>query len=305
MSPVAASHPGTSLSPLWLLVLVTSLVSSPLLGRESGAISVLDDSGVTVRLAAHAKRIVSLSPHVTELVFAAGAGDTLVGAVSFSDYPPQAQRILRVGDASRLDRESLLALRPDLIVAWPSGNRPQDLDWLEQRGIAVYRSEPRELEDIAGNIRNIGQLAGTESIAETAAEAFSTRLAELSRDYAQQTSLRVFYQIWSKPLMTIGANHLINRVLRLCRGQPLFPDLAPLTPTVSREAVILANPQAIVAALPEQGDDDPFVKWRHWTNLEAVRENRLIGVDPDLIHRPTPRILDGAEVICQGLHGSQ
>jgi len=265
-------------------------------------IRVIDDSGREVRLDAPAVRIVTLTPHTTELVYAAGAGSRLVGTTAFSNYPEEASLITRVGDATHLDRERLLALAPDLVLAWPSGNNPRDLAWLEDRGIPIYRSEPVELGAIADNIRDIGRLAGSDTAAETVAAHFDARLAELRLRYTRQPPVRVFYQVWPDPLFTVGNGHLISRVLELCGGLPLFPDLVPVSPTVSREAVILANPQAIVAALPERGTDDPFDRWRRWESVEAVRERRFITVHPDLVHRATPRILDGAEQICRGLH---
>jgi iron complex transport system substrate-binding protein len=273
----------------------------PTAGGES-ALGVVDDSGRQVRLEAPAQRIVTLAPHGAELVFAAGAGAKLVGATFFSNYPPAAAQVPRIGDAARLDRERLLALEPDLVIAWSSGNRSQDLAWLEKRGIALYRSDPAELQDIAENIREIGGLAGSGDIAAAAAARFAERLAELRQKYSRQTPLRVFYQIWPSPLFTVGNGHIISQVLALCGGRTLFSDLTTPTPTVSREAVILANPQAIVAAITEQGGDDPFTQWRRWRSIEAVRAERFIRVPADLIHRPTPRILDGAELICRGLH---
>jgi len=262
---------------------------------------VVDDSGREVQLPAPAQRIITLTPHGTELVFAAGAGNRLVGTTAFSNHPQAAKQLPRIGDAARLDRERLLVLAPDLVIAWPSGNNPRDLAWLERRGIPLYHSEPEELEQIAENIREIGRLAGSAAKAEEAAAHFDRRLAKLRQDYAGLPPLRVFYQIWPSPLLTAGKGHIITQVLRLCGGRPLFPQLTALTPRVSREAVILADPQAMVAALPEQGSDDPFAQWRSWKSMEAVREGRLVGVHPDLIHRPTPRILEGAEVICRGL----
>ncbi len=268
----------------------------------ASALDIVDDSGRQVRLEAPAQRLVTLSPHGAELVFAAGAGAKLVGATSFSNYPPAATQVPRIGDAARLDRERLLALKPDLVIAWPSGNRPQDLAWLEKRGIAMYRSDPAELQDIAENIREIGHLAGREDIASAAATQFSNRLAALRQQYFRQTPLRVFYQVWPSPLFTVGSGHIISQVLALCGGRTLFSDLTTPSPTVSREAVLLANPQAIVAAISERGGDDPFTHWRRWRSIEAVRSERLIPVPADLIHRATPRILEGAELICRGLH---
>ena len=280
---------------------MAGLAANPATG-ETPPLNVVDDSGRQVQLKAPAERIVTLAPHGAELVFAAGSGAKLVGATAFSNYPPQAAQVPRIGDAARLDREHLLALEPDLIIAWPSGNRPQDLAWLERRGITLYRSDPAELQDIAENIREIGRLAGSGDIASVTALQFSNRLAELRRQYSGQTPLRVFYQIWPSPLFTVGDGHIISQVLTLCGGRTLFPDLTAPNPTVSREAVILADPQAIVAAIPEQGGDDPFIQWRRWRSIEAVRADRFIRVPANLIHRPTPRILDGAELICRGLH---
>ncbi len=286
---------------LWFFATVAGLATHPTAAGAS-ALGMVDDSGRRVQLEAPAQRLVTLSPHGAELVFAAGAGAKLVGTTSFSNYPPAATQVPRIGDAARLDRERLLALEPDLVIAWPSGNRPQDLVWLERRGIAMYRSDPAELQDIAENIREIGHLSGHGDIASAAATQFSNRLAELRRQYFRQTPLRVFYQVWPSPLFTVGNDHIISQVLALCGGRTLFSDLTTPSPTVSREAVLLANPQAIVAAISEQDGDDPFTYWRRWRSIEAVRMERLIPVPADLIHRPTPRILNGAELICRGLH---
>ena len=288
---------------LWLFAAAASVTATPTAGGES-ALGVVDDGGRQVQLEAPAQRIVTLAPHGAELVFAAGAGAKLVGATSFSNYPPEAEQVPRIGDAARLDRERLLALEPDLVIAWPSGNRPQDLAWLEKRGITLYRSDPAKLQDIGENIREIGRLAGSGDIAAAATARFVDRLAGLRRRYSRPMPLRVFYQIWPNPLFTVGNGHIISQVLTLCGGRTLFPDLATLTPTVSREAVILADPQAIIAAIPEQDGDDPFTQWRRWRSIEAVRTERFIRVPADLIHRPTPRILDGAELICRGLHAN-
>jgi iron complex transport system substrate-binding protein len=263
---------------------------------------VRDDSGALVRLSAPAQRIVTLSPHTAELVFAAGAGKRLVGTVAFSDYPAEAARIPRIGDAARLDREQLLMLHPDLVIAWPSGNRPQDLAWLERQGMVLYRSEPATLEAIADNLLNLGRLTGSRSAVRAAAD-YSNHLARLRRQYAGAASYPVLYQVWPSPLITLGARHLVSQVLELCGGRPLFPGLTEAAPRVSREAVILADPYAIVAGSKER-DSDPFAAWRHWPSLDAVRHDRLIVIPPDLLQRPTPRILEGAERLCRALQGN-
>lgn len=269
-------------------------------------VSVSDDSGRSLRLEQPARRIIALSPHATELVFAAGAGDRLIGVTSYSDYPPAAKAIPRIGSNSLLDRERFLALRPDLIIGWPTGNRPMDLAWLEKRGFKLYHSRPEQLADIAQNIRDIGLLAGTTALAETAAQAFTGRLRELRTRYANRPRLRVFYQVWHKPLITVGARHFISQAMALCGAVPLFPQLTAVSPVVSREAVIAADPQAIVTALDDlESKEDPFRQWRRWTGMEAIRTDRLVKVHGDLVHRPTPRLLQGAELICAGLAGER
>jgi len=264
-------------------------------------IQVTDDSGTRVRLTAPAQRILTLSPHAAELVFAAGAGARLVGVVAFSDYPAEAAHIPCIGDAARLDREQLLALRPDLVVAWPSGNRPQDLAWLEHHGMVLYHSEPATLEAIADNLLDLGRLSGSDTAARAAAD-YSDYLARLRRQYARASPQPVLYQVWPAPLITLGSRHLVSRVLELCGGTPLFPALTEVAPTLSREAVILADPYAIIADTTGSGTD-PFAAWRRWPSLDAVRHGRLIAIPAELLQRPTPRILEGARRLCRALWG--
>jgi iron complex transport system substrate-binding protein len=264
------------------------------------ALEVTDDAGQRIWLEQPAQRILTLSPHATELVYAAGAGHRIAGAVNHSDYPEAAKALPGIGNATQLDRERILSLAPDLVIAWDSGNRQADLAWLEKRGIAVYRSEPRRLEQIATNIEQIGTLAGTSATADQAAAHFQQRLAALREHYQRGTPLTVFYQLWPQPLMTINGEHIISEVLRLCGGENIFPDLPALAAQVSREAVILANPQVIITST-HGGENQSLQQWRGWPTLQAVRDGHLYHVEADLIHRQTPRILDGATTICQDI----
>jgi iron complex transport system substrate-binding protein len=265
---------------------------------------VTDDRGQPVTLPQPARRVVTLSPHAAELLFHAGAGDRLVGSTAHSDYPPAARAAPRIGDATRLDREAILALAPDLVIAWPSGNRPGDLDWLQRRGLPLYHSDPPTLAAIADNLRDIGVLTGTGEPAGRAADAFHRDLEQLRRRYRERPVTRVFYQLWPRPPMTLGRNHLLNEVLALCRARNLFDNLAGSTATVSREAVLRADPQAIVAAVSGP-EEDPFAPWRVWPALTAVREGRLLRIPAELLHRPTPALLRGAAALCRGLHGDR
>lgn len=280
------------------------LLAAWLLAAGSAAlaeISVVDDTGATVRLAQPAKRIVSLAPHLTETLFAAGAGERIVGSVEYSDYPPAASRIARIGGYSRIDLERVTALQPDLIIAWQSGNSAANLDRLRALGFRLYVSQPNHIDDVATEIERLGVLAGSAPVANRAAESFRQRLAGLQKRYGNRPPVRTFYQIWKQPLMTVGRRQIISDVIHLCGGDNVFGQLETMAPTVTVEAVITANPEAIVAsgmgeARPEWLDD-----WQRWTSITAVARGNLFFVPPDLIQRHTPRLLDGAELLCQHL----
>jgi len=262
-------------------------------------ITLTDDSGRSVTLKQAAQRIISLTPHMTELLFAAGAGAHVVGTVEYSNYPAAAQRIARVGDNAQLDLERIVALKPDLIVVWKNGNAQRQLDKLLRLGIPVFYNEPRRLADIARSIGQLGRLAGTETVALPEARAFEARAAELRRRYAGRAPVTVFFQIWDKPLMTINADHLISDVIRLCGGQNVFSGLRPLTPEISTEAVLAADPEAIVGVTGEAGQAESLQLWKKWPRLNAVARDNLFSIHSDLISRNTPRVLDAAQQLCE------
>jgi iron complex transport system substrate-binding protein len=260
-----------------------------------------DDRGTAVKLAAPAQRIVSLAPHITEVLFAAGAGGRIVGTVEYSDYPEAAQKIRRVGGYSRLDLEAIAALKPDLVIGWQSGNAAAHVDKLQQLGLALFVSQPDRIEDIARTLETYGRLAGTEVVAMPAAKAFRERLAALRTQYAKREPLRVFYQVWKQPLTTINGRQIISDAIRLCGGVNVFADLPALAPNVSVEAVLAANPEVIIAS--GMGDSRPewLDDWRRWKQMTAVARDDLYFVPPALIQRHTPRLLEGTEIICQHL----
>lgn len=260
-----------------------------------------DDTGATVRLSAPARRIVSLAPHATENLFAAGAGDRLVGAVDYSDYPEAAKRIRNVGSYERPDLETIVALKPDLVVVWQSGNVGGVVKRLAALGLPVYQTQPDRLEDIPANIEKLGRLAGSETAATRVAADFRQRLATLRKLYSTRPPVRVFYQAWHQPLLTVGGDQIISDVIGLCGGQNIFAGLAAKAPSVSVEAVLAANPEAIVAS--GMGRDTPIGldDWRAWKQMKAVARGNLFHVSADLMQRPTPRLLDGAEQLCRRL----
>lgn len=260
-----------------------------------------DDTGREVRLKGPAKRIVTLAPHATEMLYAAGAGDRLVGTVEYSDFPPAAKKVPRVGSYDRFDLEAISALKPDLIIAWESGNPAAPVEKLKALGLTVYVSQPNRMEDVAGQLERLGQLAGTEATANAAAAQFRQRLETLRRNNAGKPKVRVFYQIWIAPLMTVGGPQIITSAIQLCGGENVFGHLTQMAPTVSVEGVLAADPEAIVAT--GMGDARPewLNDWNKWSRMTAVKRGNLFHIHPDLMQRHTPRILDGAEQLCADL----
>jgi iron complex transport system substrate-binding protein len=269
---------------------------------DRAELAVRDDRGALISLAAPARRIVSLAPHITELLFAVGAGDRLVATVDYSDYPDAARRIARVGSVHALDLERVLSLRPDLIVVWLHGSPQRQIERLALIGVPTYYSEPRRLDDVASTLERFGRLAATEAQARRAARDYRERLSALRARYSGRAPVDVFYQVWNRPLLTVNDAHLISDVLRLCGGRNVFGSLATLVPTVSLEAVLQANPQAIIASSEgPQSDAGTFAPWRAWPRLAAVAQGALFAVDADTISRQTPRILDATQTVCERL----
>ncbi len=260
-----------------------------------------DDTGKEVRLKAPAKRIVALAPHIAESLYAVGAGSQLVGTVDYSDYPPEAKKVARVGGYSRVDLEAVAALKPDLVLAWESGNSMTEVDKLKALGLTVYVSQPNRMEDVAGQLERLGQLAGTDAAAKVTANQFRQRIESLRKANAGKPPVRVFYQIWKTPLMTVGGPQIISDAIKLCGGENVFGQINKMAPTVSVEAVLEANPEAIIATGMGDARPDWLGDWDQWTQLLAVKRKNLFHINPDIMQRHTPRILDGAEKLCAAL----
>ncbi|MBE0625169.1 MAG: cobalamin-binding protein [Burkholderiales bacterium] len=278
------------------------LAALVLTGTAAAAgIRITDDAGRSVSLAHPAQRIISLAPHMTELLFAAGAGAQVVGVVEYSNYPAAARRIARIGDSAQLDLERIVALKPDLVVVWQNGNAQRQLEKLLHLGIPVFYNEPRRLPDIARAIEQLGRLAGTEAQAQPVARAFVARMAALQRRYAGRDPVRLFFQIWDQPLMTVNGEHMISDVMRMCGGRNVFAGLRALTPEISTEAVLAADPEAIGGVSAEAGQAGNLESWKSWPRLTAAARGNLFVIDSDIISRNTPRILEGAERLCEEL----
>jgi len=269
-------------------------------GVATAAVSVSDDTGTDVVLPRPAQRIVSLAPHATEMLFAAGAGGAIVGVVAHSDWPAAARALPRVGDAAALDLERIASLRPDLVVAWPYTAPPQ-LAALRAQKVAVFVSDPKSIAGIADDIEKLGTIAGTRDIANASAGALRARLADLKERHAGGARLRVFYEVWNEPLYTIGGRHLISQAIGVCGGENVFAALTIPAPSVTVEAVVAAAPDVIVGG-DDSGKRPPWLDdWKRWPSIPAVRDGNLYGAAGDLLHRPGPRFVDGVAALCADL----
>ena len=214
--------------------------------NAQAAVSVRDDDGNTITLQKPAQRIIAMAPHVTELLYAAGGGDRIVGAVTFSDFPEAAKKLPRIGTNRQIDMERVIAMKPDLIVAWMHGSSERQIDTLRQLGIPIFHSEPVKLESIADSLLRLGQLMGTEATAQPAAAEIRKQFAALTKQYASRAPVRVFYQVWDKPLYTLNSTSIVSDAIRTCGGVNIFADLKVTAPVVSIEAVLQADPEAIL-----------------------------------------------------------
>ncbi|MDO8298321.1 cobalamin-binding protein [Lacisediminimonas sp.] len=269
-------------------------------GPAQAQVQVIDDAGRTVSLSSPARRIVSLAPHATELLFAVGAGSSVAGVIEYSDFPREARAIASVGSAAAFDIERIAALRPQLIVAWGSGNNPVRLQQLQDLGYPVFISEPRDFETIATSLERLSILAGTASAGRAAATQFRRQVRELQERYRNRPPVRVFYQVWRSPLMTLNNEHLVSQAMAICGGSNVFAHLPQLAPTIGIEDVLLADPTVIINA-SGRADDDGLQIWQRFPRATAVRLGNLFTVDADTLTRATPRILEGTQAICRAL----
>ena len=263
------------------------------------AVQITDDRGETIRLAQPARRIITLTPHLTELVFAAGAGGRLAGVAHFSNYPDAARLLPVVSDAAQFDTEALLALKPDLVLAWKNGTPAAVVIRMESVGLPVFVLESVRLEDVARGIDAIATLAGTRKEGARARDAYNTGLRDLRARHYSGAPVRVFYEIWPEPLMTVNDMHIISDVIKLCGGVNIFGTLRPLTPEVSREALLAARPEV---ALGGSSAETAAGFSARWAGLPLpLGRIPVQHIAPDLIQRSTPRLLEGARLVCAHL----
>jgi iron complex transport system substrate-binding protein len=282
---------------LWLFAALG--LTGPLL---AAAVTITDDDQHTLELATTSPRIVSLAPGATAMLYAAGAGERIVGTSDYSDEPEAARKLERVGDSRSFDLERILALHPDVIVIWSGGTSSAQIERLERLGLPVYRHRVERLRDIPDSLRRLGVLAGTQSQARVAAASLQQRIAALKERYQATNAGTILIQIWDHPIYTVGRLELMSDVLQLCGYRNLFDDLATPGPAVALESVLARNPQTILAVGPDARSAAEWIEqWRAYPTLRAVREGALIPWSDQRFSRLGPSMVDATEDLCSAL----
>lgn len=264
-------------------------------------IKITDSSGHTLVLTQPAKRVISLAPNLTELMYAIDAGDRLVAVSDYSDYPQAAKKLPRIGSATSTDAERIIAYKPDLILTWKTGTPPATQEYLRRLKLPVFELEFRNMDEIPRGMEILGALTGQGVHANSVARDFRMQVDALRKTYEKRKSVSVFYQVWDQPLMTVNGDHYISDVIQLCGGHNIFADLHSLVAAVEIESVIGRSPEAIVLASSTNRRQQWREQWSRWKIIPAVKNKRIFSISPDLLSRPGPRVLQGAGLLCRDL----
>jgi iron complex transport system substrate-binding protein len=284
----------------WRTLLAAAAASLLALAARAQPIELVDDGGHRVKLPRAPQRIVTLGAHLAEQLYAIGAGDRIVGVSRFTDFPAEVRAKPVVGDAVAIHHEAIAQLKPDLVLVWRSGFPERARAPLKALGVPVYESEIRSVPELAASLRTLGRLVGLPEAGQAQAAAVEQQWAALQAEYASRAPVRVFYQIWHQPLMTVNHDHLIHQALSACGGRNLFAELPALTPTVSWEAAVQRNPQ-VIALARGAGTPPEFGRWPEFPQVDAVRHQRYALVEGDWISRMGPRFLQGVRQLCEGI----
>lgn len=280
-----------------LLIFVIGIVG--LLVSVAHALEVEDDSGASIKLDQVPQRIISLAPFTTELIYALGAQDRLIAVSEYSDYPLQAKTLPRVSNAFAINIESVISMKADLVIAWKTGGDSRGVARLRNLGIPVYLSEPRALTDVASTLKRLGILLGVKPQAQQVAQSFSDAIGNLEAAYANKRLVRVFYQIARKPLMTLNGEHMVSRVLEICGGINAFDGVEALAPVVTREQVLTRDPQVILISSTIEQSDELIARWESFKGMSAAKYENIFLINSSLLNRQTPRLIQGAEQVCE------
>ena len=292
---------GRHIVGLVLSMAVWALATS---SAEANSLTVYDDTGQRVTLSNPPRRIISLAPGATEMLFAAGAGDRVIATVDYADEPAAAKRVPRIGDVTAVDIERLVALHPDVVVVWPGGGNPAQTEKIAQLGIPIYRQQVNRLADLPGSLRRLGVFAADKSTAGQAARTLEGELARVAREYSKGKHPTVLLEVWNRPIYTIGGTQLMSDALTLCGARNVFGDLKELSPVIDTEAVIARNPDIIVAAAPAGESMSWLAEWQRFSSLSAVRSGRLIAFEDRRLSRLGPSVVSATEALCKDLAAS-
>lgn len=245
------------------------------------------------------QRIVAMAPHIVEMLFDIGAGNKIIGTVEYADFPEAALAIPRVGGYHGIQIEKILALKPDLVIVWKSGNKISDVEQMEKMGLNIIYSQPEKIEDVALELRKLGKITGHEEQAEAVANRYTQRLRKLRQQHANIAPMKVFYQLWPSPMRTINKDTLINQLIEVCQGQNVFASNPTPYPQIGIENVIVAQPEIIILPDEKSNKEQPIIDWHKWPEIPAAKHNRFIRVNADLMHRFSTRMLEGIEDMCE------
>ena len=288
-----------------IVIFICCLIGALVTQVVNSAIRVLDYAGREVSLSSPAKRIIALSPHIVENLYSAGLGENIVGVVEYSNYPESAKSIPIVGTSSSINIERIIQLKPDLIVAWWTGNGPEIVNRLTALGFPVYVDEPERVQDILHSINEFALLGGNPIQANEITEKWNRDWSQLEKTYASQNKLRVFFQIWDEPLQTLNGKQIISDVIRRCGGENIFEHEKVIAPRVGLESILLKDPHVIISSGINNQRPPWLDNWKRWRTITAVKNNQVFFIPDDLIGRHTLRILDGAKLLCAQLQSAR
>ncbi|MGY0616662.1 vitamin B12 ABC transporter substrate-binding protein BtuF [Vibrio sp. FJH11] len=244
-----------------------------------------------------AQRVISLAPHATELAYAAGLGNKLIAVSEMSDYPAQVNTLEKVSNYQGIKLERIIALQPDLVIAWPAGNPAKELEKLKQFDIPIYYSSTGSLQDIANNIEQLSQYSENPQVGQKAADNFRSQLTALKQKYNTENKVRYFYQLSEKPIITVAGKNWPSEVFTFCGGENIFTDSGSPYPQVSIEQVITRQPEVIFTSRHAMSNDGMWSEWKN--ELPALKNGHIWSLNADWINRPTPRTLNAITQVCE------
>lgn len=251
------------------------------------------------------ERIIALSPSSTEMLFDIGVGERVIGTVEYADFPDAARNLPRIGNYAGLNIERIVALEPDLVVAWKSGNKQSDLEKLESLGLPIIYIDPKTMPAVRDDIRRLGEAVGEEALGTAAAARFDEKYLSLRQQYGNKAYIRVFYQLSSQPLRTVGADSWVEALIHDCNGDNIFASADAPYPVVSLESIIVKDPEVIILSSHTSAVDSRDAIWERWPNISAVKSGAMIPINSSTLLRAGPRAVEGMALLCEAIDGAR